>query len=128
VPGFYWKIGLTSASSYYYNKLKGEIVYSSTGLLTLSQHNYSPNNGNLLNLMFSSFTDFSMTYGALLYLPPSFCHRIKITYPKIQIYLLISFQKVFFWKLLNVLQHSTHDCCPVYIDTSVNAAFDKLLQ
>jgi len=58
VPGFYWKIGLSSISSYYYNKLKGENIHSSTVLLVVSQHNYSPNNGNLLDLMISNFTEF----------------------------------------------------------------------
>ena len=126
--GFYWKIGLSSISSYNYNKVKGEDIYSSTGSLVLSQLNYSPNNGKLLSLMFSNLTDFSMPYGAPLYLPPSFCHRIKITYPKIQLYRLISLSEVFFWELLNVMQHSAHDCCPVYSETSVDAAVGRLLQ
>jgi hypothetical protein len=37
-------------------------MYSSTGLLGLSKH-YSRNNGNLLDFMFSNFTDFSINYG-----------------------------------------------------------------
>jgi len=123
VPDFYWKIGLSSISSYYYSKLKGENIYSSTGLLVLSQHNYFPNNGNLLDLMFSSFTDFSMTYGAPLYLPPSFCHRITIAYPKVQLYRLISlsesillgitscFTTLYTWLLVCVQWNLCPCCC-----------------
>jgi hypothetical protein len=51
IPLFNWKLGLSPAISHYFNKLKGEAIFSSMCLLGLSQHNYSRNSGNLLDLL-----------------------------------------------------------------------------
>jgi hypothetical protein len=52
LPLFDWRLGLAPAISHYCNILKGEAIFSSMCLLGLSQHNYSCNSGNLLDLVF----------------------------------------------------------------------------
>jgi len=52
VPLFDWKLGLSPAISHYCNKLKGEAIFSSMCLHGLSQHNFSRNRCNLLDLFF----------------------------------------------------------------------------
>jgi hypothetical protein len=74
VPGFDWKLGLSSSSSHNYNKLTGEAIYSPAYLHGLTQHNYSRKNGNLHEITFSKFTDFSVKYDYMIW-----CTLIFIT-------------------------------------------------
>jgi hypothetical protein len=79
VPGFDWKLGLSSSSSYCYIKLKDEAIYTSTSLFGLSQHNYSCNNGNMLDIIFSSVTDFSVNYDVHSVVHPDVYHPPFVT-------------------------------------------------
>jgi len=51
VPAVDWKFGLPSSSFHYYKKSNDEATYSPLSIHCLPQHNYSSNNGNLLELM-----------------------------------------------------------------------------
>jgi hypothetical protein len=128
VPGFGWKLGLSSSSSYYYIKLKGEAIHTSTCLLGLSQHNYSSNNGNLLDLIFSNVTDFSINYDVHpdVYHPP-FVTELKLPTRRSNMLSSISCRKYSsgdYLMLYNAL--STYDWSSVYNESSVDAAIDRL--
>jgi hypothetical protein len=132
VPGFDWKLGLSSSSSYYYIKLKGEAIYTSTCLLSLSQHNYSSNNGNLLDLIFSNVADFSVNYGVHslvhpdVYHPP-FVTELKLPTRRSNMLSGISFRKYSSGDYLMLYDTlSTYDWSSVYNETSVDAAVDRL--
>jgi hypothetical protein len=79
IPLFDWKLGLSPAISHYCSKLKGEAILSSLCLVGLSQHNYSRNSGNLLDLVFSSFTDVSVNYDVHLLVSPDTYHPPFVT-------------------------------------------------
>jgi hypothetical protein len=132
VPGFDWKLGLSSSNSYYYIKLKGEAIYTSTCLLGLFQYNYSRNNGNLLDLIFSNVTDFSINYDVHCLVHPDVYHPPFVTELKLptrtsNMLSSISFRKYYsgdYLTLYNTL--STYDWSSVYNETSVDAAVDRL--
>jgi hypothetical protein len=130
VPGFDWKLGLSSSSSYYYIILKGEAKYTSTCLLELSQHNYSRKNGNLLDLIFSVVTDFSVNYDVRSLVHPDVYHPPFLTELKLptrsNMLSSISFRMYSsgdYLMLYNTL--STYDWSSVYNETSVDAV-DRL--
>jgi hypothetical protein len=56
-PGFDWKNGLSLPNSHYYSKLKGDAIYASMCLLTLSQCIDTVGSSNLLDLIFSNMSD-----------------------------------------------------------------------
>jgi hypothetical protein len=47
--------------NYYYSKIKGDAAYTSTCILHLSQCNDTVGGSNLLDLIFSVFSDLSVT-------------------------------------------------------------------
>jgi hypothetical protein len=127
VPGFDWKLGLSSSSSYSYIKLKGEAIYTSTYLLGLSQHNYSRNNGNLLDLIFSNITDFSINFDVQSLVHPDVYHPPFVTelqLPTRRSNMFSSISPGDYLMLHNTL--STYDWSPFYNETSVDAAVDGL--
>jgi hypothetical protein len=65
-----------SSSSHYCNKLKSKSMYSSMCLLGSSQHTYFCNSGNVLELMFSSVTDFFIYYDVHSVLHNVFYHPL----------------------------------------------------
>jgi hypothetical protein len=60
-PGFDWKSGLSLPNSYYYSKLKGDAIYTSTCLLNLNQCTDNVGSSNLLDLIFSNLSDLRIT-------------------------------------------------------------------
>lgn len=79
IPLFDWKLGLSAAISQYCSKLKGEAIFSSMCLLGFSQHNYSCNSGNLLDLGFTNFTDVSVNCDIHVLVSPDTYHPPFVT-------------------------------------------------
>jgi hypothetical protein len=60
-PGIDWKRGLPLLNSHYYSKLKGDVIYTSTCLLNLSQCTDTVSSSNLLDLIFSNLSELDIT-------------------------------------------------------------------
>jgi hypothetical protein len=61
-PGFDWNRGLSVPGCHYYSKLKGDAIYASTCLLNLHQCIDAVDSSNLLDLIFSNFSDIGITF------------------------------------------------------------------
>jgi hypothetical protein len=70
--GFDWNRGFSVPDCHYYSKLKGDAVYTSTCLLNLHQCIDAVGSSNLLDLIFSNFSDIGITFLDSGYLSPSF--------------------------------------------------------
>jgi hypothetical protein len=62
VPGFDPNSGLPSHNCHFYTKLKGDMIYSAICFLGLNQHNYSDSSSNLLDPVFSKFSDLTFDH------------------------------------------------------------------
>ncbi|PNF43033.1 hypothetical protein B7P43_G08782 [Cryptotermes secundus] len=61
-PGFDWNHGLAVPDCHYYSKLRGDAIYTSTCLLNLQQCIDSVGSSNLLDLVFTNFNDYNITF------------------------------------------------------------------
>jgi hypothetical protein len=61
-PCFDWKRGLSQANCYYYSKLKGESIYTSTCLLDLRQCIDAVGCSSLLDLAFTNFSELNINF------------------------------------------------------------------
>jgi hypothetical protein len=61
-PGFDWSYGLSVPDCQFYSKLRGDAIYTSTCLLNLQQCNYAVGSSNLLELVFTNFSDIGISF------------------------------------------------------------------
>jgi hypothetical protein len=60
-PNFDWLNGTSLSNSYYYNKIKGNSLYTTSCFLGLNQHNSYVPNSALLDLVFTNISDLSVS-------------------------------------------------------------------
>ena len=133
IPLFNWKLGLSAAVSQYCSKLKGEAIFTSMCLLGLSQHNYSHNSGNLLDLVFYNFTNVSVNYDIHVLVSPDTYHLPFVTEVQLPIRKSNQLSNISFRKyssggyllLYNTL--TTYDWSSLYNETSFDTAVARLV-
>jgi hypothetical protein len=132
VPGFDWNNGSPSPNSHFYTKLKGDVIHSAICYLGLNQHNHSVSGFNLLELVFDNFVDISLDYVEHGLVHPDPFHPRFIIDCTIQRWRnnqncntpYKRYSAGDYALLYNAL--FTYDWSALYIETSVDAAVDRL--
>jgi hypothetical protein len=74
VSGFDWANSFPQANSYYYTKIRGDVVHSAACYLGLSQYNLAIKNKNLLDLVFANFSCVNVMISNLNLVEPDAFH------------------------------------------------------
>jgi hypothetical protein len=74
VPGYDWVTGHFHANTNYYKKLRGEVFQNAACFYWLSQYNLTVQSKNLLDLVFSNYTDIAVSNSYIDLVKPDTFH------------------------------------------------------
>jgi hypothetical protein len=131
-PGFNWESRTPLLKCHYYSKLKGDAIYTSTFLLQLRQCVEAVDSLNLLDIVFTNFTDLKSVPPDSGLVTPDTYHpslNIDVLLPHVNNNLNSEFgYRIFaagnYTLLYNIL--STYDWSSVYETSSVDVAVQSL--
>jgi hypothetical protein len=77
-PGFDWNRGLSVPDCHYYSKLRGDAIYTCTYLLNLQQCIEAVGSSNLLDLVFTNFSAYDITFPDSGIIKPDTYHPLMV--------------------------------------------------